>query len=148
MADHRHHVDCDCGHHHEAAETPEVAAGGWVASVLPVLACAVCPACLSAYAKVLSALGVGLVLTETQHTVIMTVAVASSVGVSAWRSLRSRRVWPLAVSLSGASLVVAGHLAELAAAEWAGVLVLLVGGLVEMPLLRKLWRRRSIAPAT
>jgi hypothetical protein len=148
MADHRHHVDCDCEHHRAGAPPAEGGASGWVASILPVLACAVCPACLSAYAKIFSALGVGLVLTETQHTVIMTIAVVSSVAVSTWRSVRSRRVWPLAVSLSGATLVVAGHLSELAAAEWAGVLVLLIGGLVEMPLLRKLFRRRTVAPAT
>lgn len=146
MVAHRHGVDCDCSHHPQDESEPRAA--GWVASALPVLACAVCPACLSAYAKLFSALGVGLVLSETQHAVIMTVAVCSSVAVSAWRSVRSRRAWPLVVSLSGASLVVGGHLAELGAAEWAGVLVLLVGGLVEMPLVRKLFRRRAITVTT
>lgn len=116
--------------------------------MLPLLACAVCPACLSAYAKVLSAFGVGLFLSETQHAIIMAVAVTSSILVSAWRSVRSGRRWPLAVSLSGSVLIVLGHLLELAAVEWLGVVVLLVGGLVEMPLLRKLVRRRlSNAPA-
>ncbi|MCA2981105.1 MAG: hypothetical protein INH41_06685 [Myxococcaceae bacterium] len=146
MGDSRHHVGCDC-EHHRSAQAPPSAASGWVASVLPVLACAVCPACLSAYAKLLSALGVGLVLTEAQHAVIMTVAVASSVAVSGWRTVRTRRRWPLLVSLGGASLVVAGHLLEHGVMEWAGVLVLLAGGLAEMPLLRRLVRRRSPAPA-
>lgn len=109
-----------------------------LASVLPLLACAVCPACLSAYAKVLSAVGVGLVLTETQHAVIMAIAVTSSVAVSGWRSYRAARVWPVMVSVSGATLVIGGHLFETGAVEWAGVLVLLIGGLVEMPLVRKL----------
>jgi hypothetical protein len=144
----KHHaVDCDCGHDHAPRETtPEEKVGAW-ASVLPLLACAVCPACLSAYAKVFSAFGVGLFLSETQHAVIMAVAVSSSVLVSGWRSMRSGRRWPLAVSLTGSALVVSGHLVEVTAMEWFGVLVLLVGGLVEMPLLRKLVRRVSNAPA-
>jgi hypothetical protein len=147
MATTGHHVGCDCEHHQPRVK-PDSERAGWVASLLPVLACAVCPACLSAYAKVLSAVGVGLVLTETQHAVIMTVAVASSVGVSGWRSWRARRAWPFLVSLTGAALVVAGHLVEVGAVEWAGVLVLLVGGLAEMPLLRRLVGRRPSTVAT
>jgi hypothetical protein len=142
-----HHLDCDCTHHR--AQRPSDASGRW-ASVLPLLACAVCPACLSAYAKIFSAFGVGLVLTEAQHTVILTLAVVSSVGVSTWRSFRSRRAWPVVVAMVGASLVVAGHVAEVPAAEWAGVVVLLAGGLVEMPLVRKLLgrlKRASMASA-
>lgn len=144
---HQHHVDCDCGHDH-APKAATDSKSGWLASVLPLLACAVCPACLSAYAKVFSAFGVGLLLTETQHAVIMAIAVSSSILVSAWRSVRSGRRWPLAVSLSGSVLVVSGHLIEVSAVEWLGVVVLLVGGLVEMPLLRKLVRARiSSSPA-
>jgi len=143
---HRHHVDCDCGHEH-APKTPGTEAkAGWVASMLPLLACAVCPACLSAYAKVFSAFGVGLFLSETQHAIIMAVAVSSSILVSAWRSVRSGRRWPLAVSLTGSVLIVSGHLLEVTPLEWFGVLVLLVGGLVEMPLLRRLFRRSRGAP--
>jgi hypothetical protein len=140
---HRHHPACDCEHHRSPATGDSVAGGLW-ASVLPLLACAVCPACLSAYAKILSALGVGLVLTETQHAVIMSLAVASSVAVSAWRTKRTGRAWPLAVSVSGASLVVVGHLSERSALEWSGVLILLVGGLLEMPLIRRLLTRVSL----
>jgi hypothetical protein len=44
--------------------------------------------------------------------------------------------------------VVAGHLVEVGAVEWAGVLVLLVGGLAEMPLLRRLVGRRPSTVAT
>lgn len=145
---HQHHVDCDCGHDHAAKTTTPDSKSGWVAAVLPLLACAVCPACLSAYAKVFSAFGVGLLLSERQHAIIMAVAVSSSIVVSAWRSMRSGRRWPLVVSLSGSVLVVAGHLVEVGAVEWLGVIVLLVGGLVEMPLLRKLVRARiGRAPA-
>jgi hypothetical protein len=138
---HHHHPDCDCGHEHHAPPPRDVQAG-WLASLLPILACAVCPACLSAYAKVLSAFGVGLFLTDTQHAIIMAVAVTSSVAVSTWRTVRSGRRWPLAVSLCGSCLVVGGHLLDHNVIEWVGVLVLLVGGLVEMPLLRKLVRAR------
>lgn len=100
--------------------------------MLPLLACAVCPACLATYAKLLSLVGVSVGLTESQHSVILAFAIATSVLVSAWRSIRSRRTWPLALALLGSSFVLIGHLSgELHALEWLGVLVLLVSGVVE-----------------
>jgi hypothetical protein len=75
---------------------------------------------------------VGVGLEEAHHEVVLSAAIAVSVVLSAWRSLRSRRVWPFGVALSGATLIGAGHLAgEIAALEWLGMLVLLAGGLSE-----------------
>lgn len=143
---HDHHHACDCSAH-RARATPPPASGAW-AALLPVLACAVCPACLTTYAKLLSVLGVGVGLSELHHLILLVVAVSASVGVSAWRSIRTRRVWPVAVALTGSTLVAAGHLGgDLHAVEWAGVLVLLAGGLTEHFRLRALRvaRQRAVA---
>lgn len=132
---HQHGHACDCAAHRASAAP---GAGLW--SVwLPVLACAICPACLATYAKLFSVLGVGFGLSEIQHLALLVIAITASLGVSAWRSFRTRRVWPIAVAVTGAALIIVGHLAgDLHIVEWAGVLVLLVGGLVEHVRLRKL----------
>jgi hypothetical protein len=121
---------CDCGHDH----TPRSGtsdAGFW-ASIGPVLACAVCPACLSTYAKVFAATGVGFALTEGQHHLFLALALGSSLAFSAHRSWRTRRATSLVIALVGAALVFAGHSAtEVPWLGWVGVAVLLVGGLAE-----------------
>lgn len=111
---------------------------GMGSALLPALACAVCPACLTTYAKILSVLGVGFELSELHHHLLLVVAISVSIGVSAWRSWRTRRAWPIAVALTGSALVAGGHLAaDLHALEWAGVLVLIAGGLTERFRLRR-----------
>lgn len=134
---HEHEHECDCAHHR--APRPSQGEAGLWSSLLPVLACAVCPACLTTYAKLFSVVGVGFGLSELQHLVLLVFAISASVGVSAWRSWRTGRSWPIAVALTGSALVVTGHLVgHLHAVEWAGVLVLLVGGLTEHFRLRRL----------
>ncbi len=125
---HGHGAACDCGRH-----TPREAAssGAW-SVLLPILACAVCPACLATYAKLLSLVGVSLGFDEALHQLLMGVALVISVGVSAWRSWRTGRAWPVLIAACGAALVAGGHLlGDLHAVEWAGVFVLLAGGLSE-----------------
>lgn len=107
-------------------------------AILPVLACAVCPACLSTYAKLFSVLGVGFGLSEFHHHVLLVVAISASIGLSAWRSWRTRRAWPIGIALTGSALVATGHFAgDLHAIEWTGVLLLLAGGLTEHFRLRR-----------
>jgi hypothetical protein len=106
----------------------------------------VCPVCLATYAKLFSLLGVSVGLSELHHTIVLGAAIAVSTLVSAWRSLRTRRVWPVAFAVLGSSLVLLGHVGgELHALEWAGVLTLLGSGLVEHFRLRKLV---AVRPAT
>jgi hypothetical protein len=123
---------CDCPAHRRADKDKDAATpGGW-SLLLPLLACAICPACLATYAKLLSLVGVGVGMTESQHLFVLGTAVLVSVVVSGLRSWRSKRGWPIAFALSGAALIVVGHLVEaLHELEWAGVLVLMVGGLSE-----------------
>lgn len=138
---HEHSHACDCAAH-RAPKTTAPNAGMWSA-ILPVLACAVCPACLTTYAKLFSVLGVGFGLSEFHHLVLLVVAISASIGVSAWRT---RRVWPIAIALTGSALVATGHLAgDLHAVEWAGVLLLLVGGLTEHFRLRR--QQASLVPS-
>jgi hypothetical protein len=140
---HGHHHACDCTAHRTPKAGP-AKAGVW-SVVLPVLACAICPACLTTYAKLFSVVGVGFGLSELHHLVLLVVAISASIGVSAWRSWRTRRVWPIAVALTGSALVATGHVAgDLHFVEWAGVLLLLVGGLTEHFRLRR--QQASLAP--
>ena len=127
---------CDCTAH-SPASPPVQQSTGWQA-VLPLLACAFCPACLSMYAKVLSVFGVGIGLSDEYHRLLLSAAVAISVSLSARRSWTSKRVWPVLTAALGAGLILIGHLAnELHAVEWFGVLVLLGGGWAEHFRLRR-----------
>lgn len=131
---------CDCAAHRsqETARSKGADAGLWTA-LLPVLACALCPTCLTLYAKLLSVLGVGVGLSEIHHLLLLVVAISASIAVSAWRSWHTRRLWPIAVALTGSALLAAGHLArDLHVVEWAGVLVLLLGGVTEHFRLRRM----------
>jgi hypothetical protein len=139
---HGHGSACDCGRH-PPKRAHEAKPGVWSA-LLPLLACAVCPACLATYTKLLSLVGVSLGLDEAAHQLLMAVALVISVAVSAWRSWRTGRAWPLLVATCGSALVAAGHLlGDLHALEWAGVLVLLAGALSEHVRLR---RQAAVAP--
>jgi hypothetical protein len=93
----------------------------------------------------LSVAGVSVGLSELQHVLLLAAAVAVSVGVSAWRSWQTKRRWPVGIALTGAALVLAGHLGgELHLLEWAGVFTLLVGGLSEHLRLRT----QAVVPAS
>jgi hypothetical protein len=132
---------CDCAHH-RSQETPAEVPGSRWAALAPILACAVCPACLATYAKVLAFLGVGMSLTETTHQLMLVVAVGVALVASAWKAWRLRRWGPLLVTALGCALLVAGHaLDENPVLTWGGVAVLLSGGLWE----RQVWRR-AVAP--
>jgi hypothetical protein len=138
---------CDCPAHRRASTTPEATSklGRW-SLLLPLLACAICPACLATYAKLLSLLGVGVGMTESQHLLVLGAAVLVSVIVSGLRSWRSKRWWPISLALLGATLIGVGHSVEaLHALEWAGVLVLLIGGLSEHLRLRAHTRPEAVA---
>jgi hypothetical protein len=134
---HSHDEACDCAAHRPSTGSKE---GSGIASALvAVLACAICPPCLTTYAKLFSVLGVGFSLSDFHHLVLLVFAITASVGISAWRSWRTRRIWPIAIATTGSAMIALGHAAdELHAVEWAGVLLLLAGGLTEHLRLRRL----------
>ncbi len=81
----------------------------------------------------------GFGLTAVQHGVLLAVAVATSFTISSWRSWKTKRLWPMAISAAGSSLVLLGHFrGELHVVEWGGVMLLLGGGLIEHIRLRRL----------
>jgi hypothetical protein len=140
---HHHHHDCGCASHQKPAARTSRGTFDW-SMLIPVLACAVCPVCLATYAKVLAlaGVGVGLGIGQTEHTWLLAIALLSSLVVSAWRSVRTRRVWPILFAALGSTLVLLGHLAgDLHVVEWLGVLTLLASGLAE-----QFWLRRMSAP--
>ena len=143
---HQHNHACDCKAHRASTTKSAPGNSGAWAAIVPVLACAVCPACLTTYAKLFSVLGVGFGLSELAHLVLLVIALSLSIGVSTWRSLRTRRIWPMGIALTGSALVATGHFAgDLHVVEWAGVLLLLVGGLSEHFRLRS--RQAVLEPA-
>ena len=141
---------CDCAHHrrHETERScPEELPGSRWAALAPVLACAVCPACLSTYAKVLSLLGVGVTLTESTHHILLVLAVCVSLGASFWKARRRHQWGPLWVAILGCALLAMGHARdEDPVLTWSGVVVLLVGGLWERQAGRRVAASRGGAP--
>lgn len=125
-----HHPDghaCACPHHHEAT-SPRRGRG---AAILPILACAVCPGCVATYAKVLSVLGVGVALSETQHLWLLLACVVPSIGFALYEARTSRRYAPAILTCTGSAVLVLVHLfAEqvgLGRLSWVGVALLLAG---------------------
>jgi len=122
---------CGCGAQH-AAHGEGSARSGWVGALLAVLACALCPACLTTYAKLLSVLGMGVGLDAAAHERLLPAALVASIAISGWRSWRTRRAWPLLAAVLGSSLVALAHgVDELHALEWLGMLVLVAGAVAE-----------------
>lgn len=139
------HGSCPCGHDHHAhhqrgGHSRGHAASGLWATVVPVLECAVCPACVSTYAKVFATLGVAAALSEREHLALLVFAVVTSVGVSAHRSWRLRRAWPVIVAVTGCTLLSAGHLVEANVLEWLGMAILVIGGILERRAARRIAR--------
>src|SRR5919109_3068486 len=81
---------CGCGETHQRGTVARGAARA-LAVAAPVIACAFCPACLASYTKLLSLVGIGLALTEEQHTILLGAALGISIAASMWRARRAAR---------------------------------------------------------
>lgn len=102
-ASHAHACDC-AGHRRQQQAAARPDHGVW-ATLLPLVACAFCPACLSLWATILSALGVGFALSESQHRVALLVAVGVALGAGLWRARITQRLAPLGLSALGCALL-------------------------------------------
>jgi nickel/cobalt exporter len=102
--------DCDCAGHRLKARSQNGGKATFLATLLPILACALCPVCISTYAAVLSALGVTLAFTEGQHALLLGVAVLAALGVALWKAQRSRRYTALGLTALGCGLLVLSQL--------------------------------------
>lgn len=124
-----HHEGC-CGGHRHPARVAKPGRSTLFGAVLPVLACAVCPTCIGAWAQALSAVGAGFVITETQHLVLLVAAVVVTLVVSGRRYARSRRKGPLVLALAGSVGLVASHfLGENQALAWSSIAILVAASI-------------------
>lgn len=106
-------------------------------ALLSILPSATCPACVAAYAGVLSATGLGFLLTERVLVPIIVVFLAAGIASIGWSTRSHRRAGPLAITVVGSAAVVLGRVV------WS-VPILLYGGvaLLVSASLWNLWLKR------
>jgi len=78
-------------------------------ALLPLLPSATCPACLSAYAGLLSAVGLGILLNERVLAPLIVVFLIIGVVSVAWSTCSHRRAGPLVATLLGSAAVIMGR---------------------------------------
>jgi copper chaperone len=99
-------------------------------ALLPLLPSATCPACLTAYAGVLSAIGLGFLFKERVLTPLIAIFLAIGILSVAWSTRSHRRSGPLLVTVLGSAAVVAGRLVWNIPALLYGGVALLIGASV------------------
>ena len=131
---HSHGSDCCDGHHHHRAAGSERTS--LLGSILPILACALCPACIGVWAQVLSAVGMGIVVTEAQHHVLLAVAIGVTSCMSVYRYVRTRLVGPFVLTIAGCLSLGGSHLfaEENHILSWLSIAIILCASL---------WQRRA-----
>src|SRR5262245_40116393 len=94
---------------------------GW----LPVMACAFCPVCVGAYTGVLSAIGLGFLVSERVHTWLLIGAVGIAVTSAGLATRRHKTPAPMVIAVAGAAAALAGHLlSDIHALVYSGVALL------------------------
>lgn len=92
-----------------------------------------CPGCLATYAKVLSALGIGLELSETHHLWLLLGCITLSLGFGAREVRATGRAGPMVVTSAGCAVLLAVHVigenVGMARLSWLGVALLLGGAI-------------------
>lgn len=107
------------------------------AAVVPLLPSVSCPACLAAYAGVLSALGLSFLMNESVLVPMIAVFLAAGIASVAWSTRSHRRRGPLAAAAVGSLLVVTGRLVwNVPFLLYAGVALLVAASF------RNLWLKR------
>jgi hypothetical protein len=109
-------------------------------SLLPILACALCPACLGVWAQVLSFVGIGVIVTESQHHFLLGLALLVAFVTSAFAFARTRFVGPFVLTMVACFLVAGSHFfaEENHLLSWFSIAVLLGASL---------WQRRKVRSA-
>lgn len=131
---HAHGSGCCAGHHHHRRARSEHTS--LLGSILPILACALCPACIGVWAQVLSAVGMGFVMTEAQHHVLLAVAISVALSMSVYRYARTRFVGPFVLTIAGCLSLGGSHLfaEENHLFSWLSIAIILGASL---------WQRRA-----
>lgn len=133
-AHHGHGSGCCDGHHHHHRASHE--RSSVLGSILPILACALCPACIGVWAQVLSVVGIGLVITEAQHHVLLAIAITVALAMSVYRFVRTRIVGPFVLTIIGCASLAGSHFfaEENHLLSWLSIAVILGASL---------WQRRA-----
>ncbi len=126
-------------------KTPSGRRGAWAA--IPAVAVALlpnltCPACWPAYAGLLSALGVPMLMNNAVLLPLTIVGMAVAVGLMAFRAQRRRGFGPFAVGLPAAVMVVMGKFVFVSEGLTYGGILLLLGASFW-----NVWPRRPVAKA-
>jgi hypothetical protein len=113
------------------------------AAFLSLLPAVTCPACLGAYAGLLSAFGLGFLVRSTVLEPLLISTLLVGLASIVWSTLARRNPWPLALTLLGDLAVVVGRYV-LASQEmqWLGFPLILGGALWNI------WLRRRRRPAS
>ena len=126
---------------HQSSQSllPAASASLWLrvgAILLPIVKCAVCPACLSIFGSLFAGARFGFVQLEPWHELVILVALIADFAVLGASFRHHRRGTPLWLCAAGAALIVLGHLfAE--SLESLGFALLLVAGIANVVLLRR-----------
>lgn len=108
-------------------------------AALAFLPSATCPACIAAYAGVLSAAGLGFVFDARYQTPLISLFLAIGIASIGWSTRSHGRLGPLLITLAGSAGVVAGRLLwSLPALLHAGAVLLFVAAAWN------LWLKRSL----
>jgi hypothetical protein len=98
---------------------------GAVVSLLPSFTC---PACITAYAGILSFLGLTYLLTNTVQVYLISFFFIAGIASMAWSTRTHRRFGPLVLTLSGSGAVLVGKFAwDVRPLIYAGIALLLAG---------------------
>jgi hypothetical protein len=121
-------------------------AGAWLqlgSLLLPIIKCAFCPVCLSLFGTAVAGARLGFLADERCHGVLITVAVIIDGAIFAAGRRHHRGPGPLVLCGLGALVAMAGHLAEVAGMEIAGLGALMVAAFWNVLLLRQHRHRRG-----
>ena len=104
--------------------------------VLPVLKCAVCPACLSIFGGLFAGARMGFLGDERFHGSIIAVALVADFFILRAAMQHHKSRWPLALCLAGGAIAILGHFtAEVV--ELSGFGLLMVAAIQNVVLLRR-----------
>lgn len=142
-APHGHGSDCCDGHrdHHPTNHDRS----SLLASMLPIFACALCPAHVGIWAQGMSIVGIGVVITETQHHVMLAVAIVAALLVCLVRFVRTRIVGPFVLTIIGCACLAGSDIfvEEKHLAPWLSIVVILGASLWQRHVERAAMHPRS-----
>lgn len=123
-------------HESNTASLPNSTLVQWLSFALPVLKCAVCPACLSIFGGALAGARLGFLADEGAHAAILFGAVALDIVILGAAARHHNSPWPLALCVSGAVVALLGHFTN-ELIEYAGLALILTAALHNLVLMRR-----------